>query len=154
MTVRNLFITLVAALFALSSAHAQEEAKEQQRQQVEVLLVMASDSGAGIDAELKPYTETLERLFRFNSYELKDRKELEIDAPGGMSANLYGGTKLKLGLKAIQDGKLPANIDWRRGKQKLLRTMVRLNPDTPAVLGGPQAENNTGTYLLIIQWRE
>ncbi len=150
MTARNLILFFALSLFALVPARAQA----QERAQINVILVMASDSGEGVDPQLKPYAETLERLFRFSTYQLKDSKQLAVNIPGGATANLFGGTQLKLGLQAPQEGKLPVNLDWRRGDRKLLKTLVRLNPNTPAVIGGPQAANNTGTYLLIVQWRE
>lgn len=140
-------------LFALSLLGLAPNFVRAESAQVEVILVMASNSGQGVDAQLKPYAETLQRLFRFSTYEQKDRKVLSIDAPGGMTTNLFGGTQLQLDLEALTDGKLPVNLDWRRGEQKLLRTSLRLNPKTPAVVGGPQAEDNTGTYLLIVKWR-
>lgn len=150
MSTRNFILALVFGLFALAPAQAQA----QERTQIEVILVMASNSGQGVDQQLEPYAETLQRLFRFSTYEQKDRKVLSVSVPGGITTNLFGGTQLKVGTQAVSDGKLPANLDWRRGDRKLLRTMIRLNPNTPAVVGGPQAENSTGTYLLIVKWRE
>ncbi|WP_309398920.1 hypothetical protein [Cerasicoccus maritimus] len=148
MTARTLITTLLLLAFGLAPSFSQAQSPAK----IEVLLVMASNSGQGVDAQLKPYAGNLQRLFRFNTYQLKDRKVLDMTAPGGRNTNLYGGTDLQLGAEAVSDGKLPINLDWRRGKEKLLRTMVRLNPNTPAILGGPQSTNNTGTYLLIVRW--
>ncbi|GHB98847.1 hypothetical protein [Cerasicoccus arenae] len=149
MTIRTLLTTLALTLFCLTPCIAQA----QERTKVEVILVMASNSNEGVDPQLKPYAETLQRLFRFSTYQQKDRKILSIEVPGGMTTNLFGGTSLQLGLQPIAGSKLPVNLDWRRGQQKLLTTLVRLNPGTPAVIGGPQAEN-TGTYLLIVRWQK
>lgn len=156
MTARTLILALALTFFTFICAHAQEqeEPPAKQNAQIEVILVMASNSGEGVDPKLEPYAETLERLFRFSTYQQKDRKVLSVNIPGGTTTNLFGGTKLKLGLKPLEDDKLPANLDWRRGDQKLLRTMIKLNDGTPAVVGGPQAEDNTGTYLLIVKWRQ
>ncbi|MGE9295593.1 MAG: hypothetical protein ACQKBV_04835 [Puniceicoccales bacterium] len=147
--IARLFILLTAFAFALAptSAQAQETAR------IEVILVMASNSGQGVDPSLKPYADTLQRLFAFNSYQQRDRKQLSIPMPGGQTTNLFGGTTLQLGLQLPADGKLPVDLNWQRGKEKLLRTVLRLNPGTPAIVGGPQAENNTGSYLLIVNWR-
>ncbi|MEO0795095.1 MAG: hypothetical protein AAFX93_08035 [Verrucomicrobiota bacterium] len=142
------------ALFALLLGFTTQRAAAQESTKVEVILVMASNSGKGVDSSLKPYAGNLQRIFNFNSFQQRDRKTLNISIPGGTSTNLYGGTRLRIGLQAIKDGRLPADIDWSRGRDRLLKTLVRLNPGTPAIVGGPQAEDNTGSYLLIINWKK
>ncbi|WP_269540915.1 hypothetical protein [Cerasicoccus fimbriatus] len=145
-SLRSILLLLILAI-APGLAHAEEAV------QMEVILVLASNTGQGVDPALQPYAANLERLFRFNTYQQRDKKTMTISVPGARNVNLYGGTDLQLGLQAVSDGKLPVNLDWRRGKEKLLRTMIRLNANTPTIIGGPQGPNNTGTYLLIIQSR-
>jgi len=112
---------------------------------VEVLLVRAADNGNGIDAPLRPYAGNLKRLFRFNSYELVSRKFMSLELPGEARTALAAGQSLSVSAGP----NLKADIEWKRGKQRLLHTRIQMREGKPAVLGGPR--DRDGTWLMILQ---
>jgi hypothetical protein len=141
-----LFSVILLLLVAAPDMRAQPD-----RAVVEVLLVKAGDGNGGVDRALRPYTGTLQRLFRFDSYRLIGRGTLTV-APGGEAqASFPGGQSLLL--KAGRSGKrgLPAEIHWKRGGANLVHTRINLGSGSPAVLGGPQGED--GAWLMILRLR-
>jgi len=139
----HIFISVFITLGLLGPLATQARAMETVR--VEVLLVRATDGGSGIDAPLRPYAGTLKRLFRFDSYELVSSRSMSLNLPGEAGTSLAGGQSLTL--RAGPD--LKADIDWMRGKQRLLHTRIQMRRGNPAILGGPRGRE--GTLLLILQ---
>lgn len=139
-------LCLLAGVCGLLAAPATASAESAR---VQVILVEASNAEGGVDSALRPYAGTLQRLFKFKSYDQVSRNNLRLDVPGEGSVGLAGGQKLTL--KAAEGGKstLMAELTWARGSKKLLHTRIQLRPGNPAVLGGPSTGRG-GTYLLIL----
>jgi hypothetical protein len=135
-------LLLFAGLLTPVSAAAADNAR------VEVILVRAGNGEAGVDAALRPYASTLQRLFRFQRYEMVSRKSMRLSLPGDGSVSLSGGQELTVSAASSGSG-IKADIDWTRGSKRLLHTRIQLRPGSPAVLGGPRSES--GTWLLILQ---
>lgn len=132
----------VTALWATPLQAAGDSAR------VSVILVEAGNGEGGIDGALRPYAGTLQRLFRFNSYQQLSKGTLRLDVPGTGSVGLAGGQRLTL--KAGEAGRgLMAELTWERGGKRLLHTRIQLRPGSPAVLGGPSTGKG-GNYLLIL----
>lgn len=121
-----------------------------QSARVEVILVEAGNGDAGVDASLRQYASTLQRLFRFGSYKQVSKGSLKVDIPGEGSVNLGAGQSLVLGAKDRSGDALMAEVTWLRGSKRLLHTRIQLRPGSPAVLGGPRSGKDGGSYLLIL----
>lgn len=137
---------LLAALCGLLAAPATALADSAR---VQVILVEASNGEGGVDSALRPYAGTLQRLFKFKSYDQLSRDNLRLDVPGEGSVGLAGGQRLTLKAGDSGDRGLMAELTWARGSKKLLHTRIQLRPGNPAVLGGPSTGKG-GTYLLIL----
>ena len=137
------FLILLAGLLTPLRAEAADNAR------IDVILVKAGSGEGGVDRALRPYASTLQRLFRFQQYELVSRKPLRVNLPGDGSVALPGGQQLSLSATASPGPGIKADIDWIRGSKRLLHTRIQLRPGSPAVLGGPRSKN--GTWLLILQ---
>lgn len=133
---------LVAGFLAPVGADAADNAR------IEVILVRAGNGEPGVDSGLRPYASTLQRLFRFQRYEMVSRKSMRLTLPGDGSVSLSGGQKLSVSAASAGSG-IKADIDWTRGSKRLLHTRIQLRPGSPAVLGGPRSKS--GTWLLILQ---
>lgn len=139
------FVIFTAGFAVLPPLHGESGAA---RASIEVILVKAGDGGGGVDRSLRPYASTLQRLFRFKSYEQAGRTTLQTSVPGESSRNLAGGQSITISASPSSKG-LKADIDWSRGSKRLLHTRIHLQPGRPAVLGGPRS--NDGTWLLILR---
>jgi hypothetical protein len=116
---------------------------------IEVILVKAGNGEGGVDAALRPYAPTLQRLFRFQQYELVSRKPLRLDVPGEGAVSLSGGQALTVSAASGAGSGIKADLDWTRGSKRLLHTRIQLRTGSPAVLGGPRSDD--GTWLLILE---
>ncbi|MDP4643518.1 MAG: hypothetical protein NWS71_03635 [Opitutales bacterium] len=114
--------------------------------QIEVILVKASNGSDGIDPALRSYSNTLERLFRFKSYQQISRDSFKVDVPGKATAKLGQGNRLTIDAQSTRNG-IAADLDWSAG----IHARLNLKKGTPAVLGGPKIKDGDGTYLLIIR---
>lgn len=115
---------------------------------VDVILVQAGNGGEGVDRSLRPYARTLQRLFRFKSYQQAGRRTARVDVPGETTVPLAGGQTLSLRTMRGGESALRAEVNWLRGSKRLLHTRIHLKPGVPAVLGGPRSGD--GTWLLIL----
>lgn len=136
-------IILFAGLLTPVEATAADNAR------IDVILVKAGNGEGGVDPALRAYAANLERLFRFQRYELVSRKPLRMEVPGEGVVSLPGGQRLSVSATAATGSGIKADIDWIRGSQRLLHTRIQLRPGSPAVLGGPRSED--ATWLLILQ---
>lgn len=116
---------------------------------LEVILVKAGNGKPGIDAALRPYASTLQRVFRFESYRMAGRKQLQVGSGRESAATFPGGQSLHVRSLDFGNKGMKAEINWKRGGKNLLHTRINLRPGTPAVLGGPKGPE--GTWLLILR---
>lgn len=113
--------------------------------QIEVILVKASNASDTVDPSLQAYSNTLQRLFRFKSYQQVSRGSLKVTLPGKSTAQLGQGNRLVIDAKPTLGG-VAADLNWSAG----IHARLNLKKGTPAVLGGPKIKGDEGTYLLII----
>ena len=148
MKTRSILLFCILPLFAaLNAATAQNNTSAS----VEVILIDASNATSGIDGSLKTHANTLERLFKFNSYHEVSRKTTQLPLPGSSSVSLGNGTQLQI--KAGANGKkLSADLDWQQGNRTLVHTKLGLSKGKPAVLGGPRSDK--GNYLILVIWKK
>lgn len=140
-----LTLAMLSGLSAPVSAHAESV-------QVEVILVQAANGEGGVDAALRPYAGTLQRLFRFKSYTQAGRQVLRLAVPGEGSVGLANGQRLQMkALSGSAEQGLTAEMEWTRGGSRLVHTRLQLRPGNPAVMGGPSGQE--GTWLLILRLR-
>ena len=142
------FLGAIIGLFLLCGAFASDLTAAGTTARIDVLLVSAGNGDGGVDPALKPYAGTLQRLFRFKSYNLVKKTGMKVDLPGGGSTSLPDGQSLKVNAKPSGDRTINADIEWMRGGKRLLHTGMQLRPGKPAVLGGPRS--GEGTLLLIL----
>lgn len=142
---------LALLTLCLAAAAAPLQAADSAR--VSVILVEASNSGSEIDSGLRPYAETLQRLFRFASYRQVGARVLSLQMPGIGAVDLPEGMRLQLESAESDGGALRSNLTWTRGNQRLLHTRITLRPGQPALLGGPPSGKGGGTYLLLLELR-
>lgn len=113
--------------------------------QIEVILVKASNGSDTIDSSLRAYSDTLQRLFRFKSYQQVSRDSFKVNMPGKSTAQLGQGNRLVIDATPTRDG-VVADLNWSAG----IHARLNLKKGIPAVLGGPKIKGEEGTYLLII----
>lgn len=144
----HLLISLLVFLFA-AGPFADEAHGQAGSPGLEVILVKAGNEKPGIDAALRPFASTLQRVFRFESYRMAGRQQLRV-VPGGRSVATFPGGQ-SLHVRSLESGPkgMKAEINWKRGRKDLLHTRISLRPGTPAVLGGPKSPE--GTWLLILR---
>ena len=148
LSIRVLFLILTTAAMGglLKPAPASAE-----NARIEVILVKAGNTEGGVDSALRAYAGTLQRLFRFKSYAQVSRQSIKLDIPGEGGVSLAQDQRLSVRSSESEGRGIKADREWSRGKQRLLRTRIQLNPGNPAVLGGPRSDD--GTWLLILQLR-
>lgn len=115
--------------------------------QVEVILVRASEGEAAVDANLKPYAATLQRLFRFDRYQTLARQNVTLQG-AQERVSLGSGQALRLQLDESSARRARVEVEWTRGSTRLLQTRIQLTDQLPAVLGGPRGED--GILLLLV----
>ena len=137
-------------LFGQSGAILQARDNEAR---LEIILVEASNGEGGVDSSLRPYADTLQRLFRFKSYRQVNQRSMRLTVPGNSTVSLEGGQSLRLEAEGSGGPGLVAQLTWSRGSQRLLHTRLQLRSGSPAVLGGPRSGDAGGSYLLILRLR-
>jgi hypothetical protein len=148
MKLSSRYLSILAVIFLLAGLFVPAGADAADNARVEVILVRAGNGEPGVDPGLRAYASTLQRLFRFERYEMVSRKSMHLALPGEGAVALSGGQKLRVSAAAAGSG-VKADVDWTRGSKRLLHTRIQLRPGSPAVLGGPRSES--GTWLLILQ---
>lgn len=145
----TIWLALIAcALLAPApQAHAATESAN-----IQIILVEASNGDAGVAPSLRAFGPTLQRLFRFNQYREVNRRNLRVAVPGSSTTALGTGQRIELTAAPLEGRALPLELNWTRGSTRLVHTRIQLNPEHPAVLGGPRSESGA-TLLLIVQWK-
>ncbi len=143
-TLRLLAVLMLLAGFGAAPVTAQESVR------IEVVLVLAGDGDSGIDPALRAHAPTLQRLFRFQSYRRAGGRTVEFALPGEARVALAEGQSLTLRSAEAEPGPgVRVDLEWDRGRTRLLHTRLQLRPGSPAVLGGPRG--GEGTWLLLLQ---
>ncbi len=114
--------------------------------QVKGTLILASNSGQGLDSSLKPYEGQLRRL-GFSSYKAIGRGGTGIRVPGTGTINFGRGMQANIKINAAPGRKIPVEVRWTEGRKTLVHTSGAL----PLLAGGPR--NPNGTLILILDGR-
>lgn len=140
----GLAFLLLALLSSAASAQSADSV------QLQATLIRASNDGNGTDRALLPFEPTLKRLFKYDSYELRNRSAAKVSLPGQARMNLGNGHHLEIGAQAAASDKVRFRIRWFQADDLLVNTTVVASRDRPTVLGGPSTEDVQGSLLLVV----
>ncbi|MEY3001189.1 MAG: hypothetical protein RL648_1403 [Verrucomicrobiota bacterium] len=139
-------VALLFCLLGLFVALAVPAAEAAEPVALDVILVRASEGEPLVDAGLRPYAANLQRLFRFDRYEIMARKSVTLKSEAQVA--LFSDQRVQLRLDEATASSARVELDWTRGSTRLLQTRVQLAGRLPAVLGGPRGDE--GILLLLV----
>jgi len=116
---------ILLALALLCGALAGSQAFAQQAS-LNVTLIYASNSGAGMDGSLRSYGPTLRKMFsRYDSFEIKGQQSRTVKVPGDTRVSLAGGNQVRFAMQPA-GSKLEVRAHWRRGDVTVHNTTFSL----------------------------
>ena len=118
--------------------------------QVQAILIAASNESGRTDSRLSRYEPTLKRILRFESYRFRGQGATSL-APG-KSGHISLGDGQSLELTAENSGNRGVRIRvvWDKNGRTLMKTGLTLRPGIPAVLGGPSTGKHGEVYAVIL----
>lgn len=135
----------LAALFFTPIAQAADNVK------VNAVLIAGSNDGGGVDSSLRQYESKLKaNIPKVDTFKRLGGGRADISLPGSKTMNLGSGQTVAVDVKPTSNGKLQITIEWKRGSQRLLKTIVESskNNPNPTVLGAPGPGD--GKYILLL----
>lgn len=138
-------ISIIMILLALTTGWASAQTVT-----MEAMLIHASDRPAALDYRLDKVEYRLRRIFGFEHYGFLGESRTLLTLPSQTTASLGHGYTLWVNA-AGRDGRVRAEVQWRRGSEILLSTTVSQKRGVPAVLGGPPHDG--GTLILVLEFK-
>jgi Fe-S cluster assembly scaffold protein SufB len=141
-------LTAVAALILIAGAGS---ARASDKVRCQVLTIQASNTGLGIDAELKDYAKIFKQapFNAFNTYKLvhKQSYELELNIPAGLKlpASLSGNLRFNKENK----GQLELTLTISREGKKPISINGRASPNAPFFAAGFKGDNGTLVFGVV-----
>ena len=113
-------------------------------------LIFATNQPQALDTRLDDIEYRLRRIFQFEHYGFLGQSSTIIHLPSQSRVDLGHGYHLEVDARS-RDGRVAADIQWFRGRDRLISTSVRQRRGVPAVLGGPP--HNGGTLILVLEFQ-
>lgn len=115
--------------------------------QLHAMRILASNEPAPLDRRLERVDYQLRPLFRFESYRFLSDGSGVINTPGETTIALGDGHSVRV--RATGDrGGVRAEVQWTRGGQTIVSTVVNLKRNRPAILGG--VPDGSGTLIVTL----
>ena len=114
--------------------------------QTEVRTILASQGKPFIDPQLRGLVRELQSLFRYSSYELLSRKNLNLQLDKSGSVSLPGSRALKITPKGISGERATLNLEILKSNRQIFSTVIKLRNGSSITVGGPKHKNG---YLLF-----
>jgi len=130
-------------LIAIVSTLTVEAAPPGSQVEIGGTLILASNSGQGIDRSLREYERQLSRL-GFSSYRAINRGGARIRVPGAGKIDFGRDIEVEIKVAPAPGNKIPVEIRWKEGRKTLIHTRGTL----PLVLGGPRFQD--GSLILLL----
>ncbi len=138
-------ICIMLALLALSVGSVAAQTVT-----MEAMLIQASDRPQAMNQRLDKVEYRLRRVFQFEHYGFLGESRTALTLPSQTTVSLGHGYTLWVNATG-RDGRVRAEIQWRRGSEVLLSTTVSQKRGVPAVLGGPPHDG--GTLILVLEFK-
>lgn len=140
----SLFLVLMIASIALAGPG---EARERIRIRVEI--VYASNQSRPTDRSLINLKSQLESSFKFSSYILLERREIELVKRRPIRTSIPGGKYLNIALEEFKRGRAKIMVRISDSSRDLLSTMFIISQGQTVLLGGPKYK--TGSLIIAIK---
>jgi hypothetical protein len=114
---------------------------------LDVMLIHASNEQAPMDRRLEKVEYQLRRMFKFEYYKHYGEASAVVNLPGETTLDLGHGMKLIVKASG-SDGKIRAEVNWKKGDTSALNTTVALKRGQHVILGGVPHEG--GTLIMTV----
>ena len=132
-------------LLAASIVHS---AGAENRIQVVVKTIQASEQGSYLDPRLSPFIKELKSVFRYSSYRLLSEDAMTLGEEQTGKVTLPGGRVLRVTPKGPANDRIELGLRIAKGKKEIFQTLVQLLNRGSITVGGPRHE--AGTLLFRI----
>ena len=135
MSKRNLRIfLLILILIALTPCYIGAEPNVR----IEVKIILASQKKGSIDPRLKDLTKELGSVLRYSSYELIDRKNINLTRGGTGRVALPDNRVLKIASRGIEGNRVILDLEILRNNSSIFSTVIKLRNNDRTTIGGPE----------------
>lgn len=122
--------------------------KAANRVDIQILVVHATDSEAGIDPRLQSLASSF-RYFKYRGYRLLTSQNADVAVGGDASFNVEGGRRLTVTLISKDDARARVRVEMSSDNGKLLDTTVSINRDGTFIVAGPKYKD--GILMLPLR---
>ena len=130
---------LLGGFIALPLLGPVAEAQAQESASVQVTVILASNSGAGIDARLQSRSSRLRSQFaQYADFQLHGQQRLQLTPGQTQSIRVPGGVNASVTLVSSRDGNYNLQVQVTGGS-----TTVRSPRNSLFFVGGPSVQNQT-----------
>jgi hypothetical protein len=118
---------------------------------IQATLILASNDPAPMDSRLDRIEYKLRRIFGFEYYRHYGEGSALLNLPGESTVELGHGFRITMSSSGSKDGKIRTSVQWFRGDEMVLNTIVGMKRGVPVILGGISHEGGTLIVTLVAE---
>ncbi len=147
---RKLILAFLALGYLFTSLGA-PDAFAQQSASFKAVMIYASNVQAKPDPRVAEIAKKMQRVFKFKHYKLTGKGNANIKVPGEGTIVLGSGFRLIVKAKGSENGRVRAQVIWKKGGATLINTQVVMSKNNPAVIGGHSHKSGKMIVTLTLK---
>jgi hypothetical protein len=123
----------------------------QQSASFQAVMIYASNDAAKPDPRVAGIAKRLKKVFKFKHYKLAGKGNANIKVPGQGTIGLGSGFSLIVKAKGMENGRVRAQVVWKKGGASLINMQVVMSKGKPAVIGGHSHQSGKMIVTLTLK---